>query len=40
MVHPWNEPLPGVTDIHSWPEFEDLVQRVALERAAPGGRQP
>lgn len=29
MVHPWNDPLPGVEDIHSWPEFEELVERVA-----------
>jgi 5'(3')-deoxyribonucleotidase len=29
MVHPWNEPLPGVVDIHSWPQFEELVERVA-----------
>ncbi len=29
MVHPWNEPLPGVVDIHSWSEFEALVDRIA-----------
>jgi 5'(3')-deoxyribonucleotidase len=29
MVHPWNEPLPDVVDIRSWPEFEALVERVA-----------
>ena len=31
MVHPWNEPLPGVVDVHSWAEFERVVERVATE---------
>jgi 5'(3')-deoxyribonucleotidase len=34
MVHPWNGPLPGVVDVHSWEEFEAIVERVAAERAA------
>jgi 5'(3')-deoxyribonucleotidase len=34
MVHPWNRPLPGVIDVHSWEEFEAIVERVAAERAA------
>jgi hypothetical protein len=29
MVCAWNEPLPGVVDVHSWKEFEVLVERVA-----------
>ena len=40
MVWAWNEPLPGVVDVHSWAEFEALVERVAEERTAlalPGG---
>ena len=32
MVHPWNDPMNGVVDIHSWPEFEAIVDRVASER--------
>jgi 5'(3')-deoxyribonucleotidase len=36
MVHPWNAPLAGVHDIHSWAEFEALVERVAQEH----GRGP
>ena len=31
-VHAWNEPMPGVIDIHSWQEFEAVVERVAGER--------
>lgn len=34
MVHPWNEPMPGVTDVHSWPEFEAVVERVARAKAS------
>jgi 5'(3')-deoxyribonucleotidase len=34
MVHTWNEPLPGVLDIHSWDEFEAVVERVAREHGA------
>jgi 5'(3')-deoxyribonucleotidase len=34
MVHPWNDPMDGVVDIHSWQEFEALVERVATEREA------
>jgi 5'(3')-deoxyribonucleotidase len=30
MVCAWNESLPGVVDVHSWSEFEALVERVAL----------
>jgi hypothetical protein len=33
MVHPWNSPLPGVVDVHSWEEFEAIVERVAADRA-------
>lgn len=33
MVQPWNRPLPGVIDVHSWEEFEAIVDRVAAERA-------
>jgi 5'(3')-deoxyribonucleotidase len=29
MVCAWNEALPGVLDVHSWREFEALVDRVA-----------
>lgn len=32
MVHPWNAPLPGVLDIHSWDEFEAVVEQVAETR--------
>ena len=32
MVHPWNDPMPGVVDVHSWAEFEAVVERVAAER--------
>ena len=32
MAHPWSEPLDGVFDIHSWEEFERVVERVAAER--------
>lgn len=32
MVHPWNDPLPGVVDINSWDEFEALVEAVAATR--------
>jgi hypothetical protein len=31
-VHAWNEPTPGVIDIHAWAEFEAVVERVAEER--------
>ena len=31
MVHPWNDPIDGVVDIHSWEEFEAVVDRVATE---------
>lgn len=34
MVHPWNAPLEGVVDVHSWEEFEVVVERVAAEREA------
>jgi 5'(3')-deoxyribonucleotidase len=27
FVQPWNRPVPGVVDIHSWASFEVLVQR-------------
>jgi 5'(3')-deoxyribonucleotidase len=33
MVCAWNEPLAGVVDVHSWDEFEELVERVAAERS-------
>lgn len=29
MVHPWNEPMPGVVDVHSWEEFETVVAEIA-----------
>ena len=32
MVHPWNDPMEGVVDIHSWEEFEAVVDRVATEK--------
>jgi 5'(3')-deoxyribonucleotidase len=32
MVQPWNAPLPGVIDVHSWEAFEAVVERVAAER--------
>lgn len=32
MVHPWNEPMAGVVDIHSWGEFETLVDDIAADR--------
>ncbi len=32
MVHPWNDPIEGVVDVHSWAEFEAIVERVAAER--------
>lgn len=34
MVHPWNDPMAGVVDVHSWAEFERVVERVAAEREA------
>lgn len=34
MVHPWNDPMPGVVDVHSWDEFERVVEHEAAERAA------
>ena len=34
MVHPWNDPMEGVVDVHSWEEFEAVVERVAAEREA------
>jgi 5'(3')-deoxyribonucleotidase len=37
MVHPWNDPMPGVIDVHSWIEFEEVVERVAAERAEARG---
>lgn len=36
MVQPWNDPLPGVEDIHAWSEFETLVDRAAAARTGPG----
>jgi 5'(3')-deoxyribonucleotidase len=35
MVRAWNAPLPGVHDIHTWSEFEALVERVAREQEMP-----
>jgi 5'(3')-deoxyribonucleotidase len=29
MVHPWNDPMSGVVDVHSWDEFEVIVEEVA-----------
>ena len=42
MVHPWNAPLPGVLDVHSWDEFEAIVERAAIAKAArvAGGAHP
>ncbi len=34
MVHPWNRPIEGVVDVHSWEDFEVVVERVAAEREA------
>jgi hypothetical protein len=31
MVHPWNQPMEGVVDVHSWTEFERIVERVAAD---------
>ncbi len=31
MVHPWNEPLSGVIDVHTWDEFEAVVEDVARQ---------
>ena len=31
-VRPWNEPLEGAVDIHSWREFENLVDRIKDDR--------
>ena len=28
-VHPWNDPVPGSMDVHSWPEFEAVVGLLA-----------
>jgi 5'(3')-deoxyribonucleotidase len=38
MVHPWNDPIPGVVDVHDWAEFENVVEDVAhrIGGAAPG----
>jgi 5'(3')-deoxyribonucleotidase len=33
MVHAWNHPMPGVVDVHSWEEFEAIVDDVAETRA-------
>jgi 5'(3')-deoxyribonucleotidase len=33
MVHPWNDPMPGVVDVHSWEEFEEVVAGIAAEKA-------
>jgi len=35
MVRPWNQPLPGATDIGDWREFRTLVES---RRAGPIGR--
>ncbi len=32
MVHPWNDPMEGVVDVHSWEEFEQVVERVSTGR--------
>ena len=32
MVLPWNDPMPGVVDVHSWEEFEAVVARTAASR--------
>ena len=37
-VQAWNEPVPGVVDIHSWTEFEALVDGLAGERAVGDGQ--
>jgi 5'(3')-deoxyribonucleotidase len=33
MVHPWNTPMPGVLDVHSWAEFEAIVEEAATTKA-------
>lgn len=38
MVHAWNEPMPGVLDIHSWDEFEAVVERVARDHGSGRGK--
>jgi 5'(3')-deoxyribonucleotidase len=32
MVHPWNQPMDGVVDVHSWEDFEQVVERASRER--------
>ena len=32
MVHPWNDPVAGVVDVHDWAEFEGVVDEVAAAR--------
>jgi 5'(3')-deoxyribonucleotidase len=36
MVHPWNDPMPGVRDVHSWDDFEAIVEETAANRRSPG----
>jgi 5'(3')-deoxyribonucleotidase len=33
QVTAWNRPLPGVVDVHSWPEFQDVVRGVEARHA-------
>jgi 5'(3')-deoxyribonucleotidase len=35
MVHPWNEAMPDIEDVHDWADFEAIVERVARQRARP-----
>ncbi len=38
MVHPWNEPMAGVLDVHSWHEFETIVDDAAVRKSDRAGR--
>jgi 5'(3')-deoxyribonucleotidase len=33
-VRPWNDPVPGVHDIHDWEEFETLVTGLSKQRSS------
>jgi len=33
-VRPWNDPVPGVHDVHDWEEFEELVNKLSNQRGS------
>ena len=33
-VRPWNDPVPGVHDVHNWKEFEDLIEGLVNTRSS------